>query len=680
MSPRVHLPLALFAGLLVRLPFWIEALKTPLDGDTAIVGLMARHLGQGTTLWGQPYGSPLDAWVAAPFLAVMGPTTEAVRLPYFLLGLALIPIVYFLARGLDSRAALPAAVLMACPPPYFLLLAALPPPFYATSLVLSGLLLILALRLGLRLAVGARPWASVLVWGAAAGLALWTHLMTATVVAASGTYLVWRGRREPRLLLAGLLALLATSSPLWLRLAFEGHQSASVVSVQSRRESFLGHLAQTAPRLHEPLGGLLGTHVPLVADDPDAVVRAPGLVAGGLIFVYGVSLIQAVRSARSKPVAWLYLTVVTLALLAFPFPVRSSPSSIRFLCLLYPPFAALATWAPLARVGIRRAWIVVLLLAAFHLLGGLRLLSAWRLTGRADAPFLLPDLAPVRKVLEDHGIRRAYASYSTAYRLTYESGERVVASQPWNERFLHYPLPLLDEVRFAKDVAWVLIPQVPTDLPAPKAFEEALATLGGDWKRTAAGTALVYHGFEPPYSLAVEPPGTTGPLGDGRLETRLTPAPTAPLVVTLPEPRTLDGLTLLSGLEGPRLPRSCDVEVSADGISFETVARRRRREERTDLRWVNGQPQYVLDHDVIPIPLGGRRVGVIRVTPVASSDPWALAEVLLHPATEPNLREPWDEWLDPNLSWEARRAALGARPLRHREDWYTRVLLAARAR
>ena len=89
MSRRLHLPLALLFGLVVRVPFWIEALRTPVDGDTAIIGLMARHLGRGTTMWGQPYGSPLEAWLAAPFVAALGPTAAALRLCYFLLGLGL---------------------------------------------------------------------------------------------------------------------------------------------------------------------------------------------------------------------------------------------------------------------------------------------------------------------------------------------------------------------------------------------------------------------------------------------------------------------------------------------------------------------------------------------------------------------------------------------------------------
>ena len=680
MNPRLQLPLALLAGLLVRVPFWIEALKTPLDGDTAIVGLMARHLGQGTTLWGQPYGSPLDAWVAAPFVAAMGPTTEAVRLPYFLLGLALIPVVYFLARALDSRAAWPAALLMACPPPYFLLLSSLPPPLYATSLVLAGVLLILAHRLGLQLAVGGRPIPWLVVWGALAGLALWTHLMTASVVLPTACYVAWRGRRQPRLLWPAALALLVTSAPFWTRVVLEAGQATRAVSFSGRRETMLGHLGELLPRLHEPLGGLLGARFPLLPDAPESMIYAPGWIAFGLILIYGVSLIQAVRAARARPTAWLYLAAVVLAVAAFPFPLRSSPTSLRFLSLLYLPWAALTAWGPVARVGVRRAWIVVLLLACLHLLGGLRLLGAWRIADRSAPPYLLPDLTPVRKLLDAHGIRHAYASYGPAYRLTYESGERIIASQPWNERFLHYPLPYLDQVRFGKNVAWVLTPRVPTDLPAPKALEDALGPLGGDWKRADAGAAVVYYGFGPPFAPAVEPLATAGLAGDGRLETGLRPDPQQPLTFTLTSPRPLDAVTLVAGLDGPRLLHSMDVLVSADGVSFDTVAHRRRREERSDLRWLNGHPQYILDHDLLAIPLGGRSVAALRITPVASNDPWALGEILLHPATPRAERRPWDEWLDPNLSWAERRAALAARPLRDREDWYSRTLLAARAR
>jgi hypothetical protein len=376
-------------------------------------------------------------------------------------------------------------------------------------------------------------------------------------------------------------------------------------------------------------------------------------------------------------VSLLYFLAAALALLAFPLPVRAAPHTLRFLTPFYLPVAALATWGASPRGGSRRAWVGVLSLAALHLGLGSRLLETWRRSDRAEAPFLLPDLGPVLRALEGGGVRHAYASYDPAFRLTWESGERIVASPPWNDRFRHWPLPLLDEVRFARNVAWVLTPAVPSALPAPDTFEEHMRRLGGRWRRVDAGPAAIFHAFVPPFSPRVEPWPGAGAAGDGDLRTFVEPPAAAPFELRLPAPRALLAVTLLAPLDGPRLPRSADVEVSADGTSFEAVASRRRREERLDLRWVNGHPQGVIDHDVLAVPLGGRTVLALRVVPVRSSEPWRVGEVLLH--VEPG-RQAWDEWLPPGLDWDERRRALVETPRRDREDWYSRVLLAARHR
>jgi hypothetical protein len=223
----------------------------------------------------------------------------------------------------------------------------------------------------------------------------------------------------------------------------------------------------------------------------------------------------------------------------------------------------------------------------------------------------------------------------------------------------------------------VLTPEVPSDLPPPRRFEDQLTEAGGSWRRSAAGAAVVYHAFQPPFGPDVTHPATAAAAGDGDPATALAPSPTEPTTFVLPGPRPLDGLTLASGLTGPRLPRSFDVEVSAGGV-FTVVAQRRRRGEREDLRWVNGHPQFVLDNDVLSIPLAGRTVAAVRLRPVASDEPWRLGELMLHPALPPEARPPWTEWLDPNLGWPERRAALRARPLRDRADWYARLLLAER--
>jgi 4-amino-4-deoxy-L-arabinose transferase-like glycosyltransferase len=683
---RLELPLAVAAGVVVRVPFWAEALRTPVDGDTAIIGLMARHPARSATMWGQPYGSPLEAWLAAPLLAVLHPDAASLRLAYFLLGLALIPAAYFLGRTLDDRAAFPAAVLMACPSPYFLLLASLPPPMYPSALLLAAAILVL----GFRIAGGTHraPRLALVAWGALAGLALWTHLMTATVVAAAAGWLWWRAEGRRAALWPAALALIAAGAPWWLR-AVADPQAFEMISFSGRRAGLWEHLAATLPRAHEALGGLLGTHVPLVADDAESVVRAPALAAAIAILCYGAALVLAARRCwgRSVPTddggegarrARVLLAVVLLALLVFPFPLRSSPSAIRFLTPLYLPLVALVAWVCVSAGGRRRAWTIVLVLAAVHSAAAARLLAAWRTADRAAAPFLLVDLQPARAMLEAHGVRHAFASYGPAYRLTFESGERIVASQPWNERFLHYPLPYLDEVRFAKDVAWVLTPGVPTDLPAPATFEEALGRASGRWRRSEAGAASVFDGFLPPFAPTVESLSSAGAAGDADPATAAIPAVTGATTFALPAPRALDAITLLSGAREERLPRSMDVSVSADGIHFETVASRRRRGEREDLRWVNGHPQYVLDHDLIAVPLGGRVVAAVRIEPVLSTDRWSLSEILLHPAAPGPARAAWDEWLSPHLTWEERWRALAGKRRTDREDWYYRWMLAAR--
>jgi hypothetical protein len=46
---------------------------------------------------------------------------------------------------------------------------------------------------------------------------------------------------------------------------------------------------------------------------------------------------------------------------------------------------------------------------------------------------------------------------------------------------------------------------------------------------------------------------------------------------------------------------------------------------------VNGHPQFLVDDLAFSAPLDGRVVAAVRIVPTESS-PWAVSEVLLHPA------------------------------------------------
>ena len=677
MSERLRLLLTVALAVLVRAPFWAESLRTPLDGDAAILGLMARHPFSSVTLWGQPYGSPVEAWLAAPFVAVLGTSTAAVRIPGFLLGLVLVPLAWALARALDPRAAAPAALLAACASSYLLLLAALPPPLYPTALVLAALILVMALGLGERLRRGQRALARLVLWGGLAGLALWTHLMTAACVFAAAAWL-WlrtpRGRRA--VLLPGLLSLVTASAPWWGSALLDPGATRAIGLHFSAGET-ARHAAEVLPRMFEPLSGVLGAHTPWVADVARPLAATPAWAASLLLLLQAVLFALACGSIRPSSSACLPLVAIVLTVLAFPLSLRAGVSDLRFLSPLYVPALSLLAWALVNRLPLRAAYVVIGVVAALNLTGGARLLSAWRGADRAAAPFHLPDLSPVRRLLDEHGIRRAYASYGPAYRLTYESGEALIVSQFRNERFPGQPLPLLDEVRFAGRVAWILTPGIPSDMPSSSAFENDLRVAGGSWERAEAGPAVVYHGFVPPFSPSVVPLTSAGPAGDGDLATALVETGAGGVVFGVAPARLLDAVTFVSPLSGPRLPRNLDVEVSADGITFDAVARRRRQRERLDLCWAGGQPQYPLEPDLLSVPLGGRRVGAVRLTPSGPVAPWALGEVLLHPA-EPGPQARWDEGLDIAEPWAKRRATQAARPQKDRVDWYSRVLIAAR--
>jgi 4-amino-4-deoxy-L-arabinose transferase-like glycosyltransferase len=659
----------------VRAPFWEVALHTPIDGDTAIVGLMARHPTRSATLWGQPYGSPLDAWVAAPFEAAFGPGPAGVRLPYAVLSLALVAAVFLLGEVVRAGAGLPAALLMACPPAYFLLLSALPPPLYPTTLVLLAAVLALAAQASVELgAHGTTDGRRLAALGALSGLAAWTHLMSLATLAVAMVVIAWSARRARgrlRLLAWVVIPFVLASGPWWLR-ALRDPAAMAVLGVAHEGSPALAHAATVASRMDEAVAGLLGTWTPVTADEAGRTARAPLPLRLLLVTAWAIGVGAGIAALRGRATAALLGGAVALTMAAFPFPVRSEPHTLRFLTPALAPLAVLGAVGAVRLAGRARAWLLVLPLCAAHLGTGALLLGAWRGAGPEG---LVPECTRVIEVLARHGIRRAYASYHTAYCVTYTSGETVIASQPWNERFYGQPLPYLDEVRFAARVAWVLVPGADFELPAPRTFESKLAGIGGRFARAEAAPAFVYLDFVPPFAPTAAPHAVPGPPGDGNVTTRVVEPPAGGVTFALSRPVAAAGLTLLAGTSAPGLPRSMNVEVSADGQAFERIGRRRRGRETVDLAWVNGHPQFLIDDLAFSAPLDGRTIAAVRIVP-SEHGAWGLSELLIHPAGPPS---PWTAE-EMGGTWAERAAVLASRPRPADAAGLYRSLLAERAR
>lgn len=632
----------------VRLPLLAQATGVPVDGDTAIIGLMALHREVGGTMWGQPYGSPVESWLVLPFVEALGPTRFALRLAYLFLSLGLVPLAFLLARALQPGAGLPAALVLACPPALLLAWSSLPQPLYPATLLLGAASLAAALAAEGRLAeAGGRYRGPLAAWAVLGVLAVWTHFVSLMVVGAGALLLAWRARGAPRRLGAVLAALALALLPAVVLLA-RGSGTAGVLAAG------LEHARAVAPGMHVALSELLGGRTAAVPDiSPEIVSPAWVRLALAVLYLGGAALALRCRRRAAALALW---AAVALVALVFPFPLRSETGAVRFLTPAYLPLAVLAV-AGAARRSAATAWALAGLLALLHLVPAPALVVSWRQSRSTPAP----GCTAARAAMEVLGVRRGYASYETAYCVTYESGERLVLSQPWNERFGGHPLKYLDEVRFATSAVWILNPEVDFGMPAPGDFEPLLQAAGGSWQRSERGPFTVYHSFVPPFADAAAEATPRRCEGEGAL------------VLPLPEPTALLGLTILAP-GGGALPPRLTVETSADGRSFETAWSRRRPQALTKLVWLNGLPRWATDPAAVAVSLPANPgVAALRLTSPDADACSAVGPVLLHrDPPGPSSPDP----LGPDTSWPERRRILAERPQPGSAGWHYRERVA----
>lgn len=635
-------------GAAVRLPFLAESLAVPVDGDTGIIGLMALDRAVSGTMWGQPYGSPVESWLVLPFVELLGPTRLALRLAYFFISLCLVPLAFGLARAIQPAAGLPAALLLACPPVVLLAYSAVPQPLYPATLVLVTSCLLAALATESRLAEDdGRYWIPLVLWSGCGALAVWTHFVSLLPLLASAALLVWRARSDAHRLAAALSALAGALVPAFVMLSGD-------TGVEGVLAAGLAHARAVVPGMHLALSELVGGRTGAVADIDQEIVSA-AWVRLLLAVVYTVSALSAL-GCRRRSAALMLWAVVAATTLVFPFPLRSDPSAVRFLTPAYVPLAALAA-AGSARRSAGTAWALAALLAGLHLLPAPKLVASWRRGAHANT--FSPDCTPARAAMEVLGVRRGYASYNTAYCITYESGRRIVVSQPWNERFSEHPLPYLDEVRFSTDAAWILRPADDFGMPSPQGFESLLRSAGGTWRRWDREGFVIYHSFVAPFPDTVTEADVR--LCDGAL------------TLPLPRPSALGGLTILAP-PSAKLPERLTVETSEDGRHFETVWSRRRPRALTKLTWLNGHPRYSIDPAAVAVLIPRERtVAQVRVTTPEADACTAIGPVLYHEASP---GPPPPDWIPLDASWRERRRILAERPLPNRAGWHYRRLVA----
>src|SRR5438105_2160408 len=190
--------IGLIVALLVGLALRLAVIASPLgeiDGDEAVVGLMARHIAflgdRPVFYYGQPYLGSLEAFSTAPFFRLFDSSTFVLKLVPTVYSLGFVGMSALLARRLFGNGpAMATAAYLALPPAMWAVWSTKARGGYAELLFLGEALLLATLVLA-----GSRAWTIAAFWGLLVGLSLWTHLLAVVYVLPALVYLILRRRK-----------------------------------------------------------------------------------------------------------------------------------------------------------------------------------------------------------------------------------------------------------------------------------------------------------------------------------------------------------------------------------------------------------------------------------------------------------------------------------------------------
>jgi 4-amino-4-deoxy-L-arabinose transferase-like glycosyltransferase len=512
LTPLRALAIVLLLALLGR-GLLLAADVVSFHSDEAVVGLMARHITQGSApvfFYGQAYMGSLDAWLIAAGFALFGESVLTIRIvqsALYLLAVAL----SFAAGWRLSGSVIVASVsglTLAVPPTLLALYTTATLGGYNETLILGAAVIILAWDVAHEHASSGWRW---LALGLCAGLGWWTNGLIVVYALPAAALLLWTWMRQRRIPLGGLgLALLGFaigSLPWWL---FNlGHDFAALrfyLAPGTLGPEFAA-VNMAAPPLGERLLGLLLFGLPAVLG-----LRFPwsgsyfALPVGVLVLaLFVAALVQLARrdgmlkpGARGLLLGMLDAFAVVFLVSRFSF----DPTGRYFLTLSLPlgiAFGALVA-------GLRRAplrWAVAALVIGYFAAGQISAaLGPLGLTTQFNTVEHIAndDDQALIDFLDQHDVAHGYTTYWVSFRLAFLSGERLqfsAALPPKPDLTYTSAYERLPAYRAAADGA-EQIAYISANLPELEAALEAwFASIGTDYRRTQIGPYIVYHDFTP---------------------------------------------------------------------------------------------------------------------------------------------------------------------------------------
>ena len=518
------------AAVAMRLAFfWISTTHVLVSGDESLSALMATGITQASDsevfqakqyppgfggrfpllCLASPYLFPIQAYLAAPFARWLPHNAFGIRLIPALLGLLSVAFALLILRRQGHwRTTWPGGLLVLFGSAYLTMMqVAYAPPDYSAAMCFFFLVLWLVHRYDQ--AARRSPWLALAI-GVSAGLACSGYPLSAPLLIATAAMVVMNARARQlwwSIPIYGAGALLGLSPYFAAKYLYPGAYGAV-----TRLHAFGPAMRRLwSPVTDFTLPRSMGISCTVLPESAEFITLIPALTtpfgyawAALLIVTTGLSLYQFVRRimAQHRPslsMNDLFVAITWMSAGLFAFNTRADGGAFRFLLLAVMTFpflvnhlygAARARWLRVAIGGL------AVLLALFNIATTGRLMQRW-----AEPSFgpQFTDVRPAIAHLDKQGIRYCYSSYFDAYNINYYSHERIMCSQPYNERFFTWPVPYKPIVDQADRAAYVLGPSIRFK---PEDLEWDLKAAGVTYTKTMCGQMAVYENF----SRAAPPP------------------------------------------------------------------------------------------------------------------------------------------------------------------------------
>lgn len=478
----------ILASLLLRFGFlFTSTANIHVSGDESIAALQAIGITQSADdplmkakqhprglagrfpllFMGQPYLFPLESTLYSPFIRFLPNSAFGVRILPFCMGLITLTLALaLLARLGGLRKNWPAALMLLLPSTYLMMMFfAYGPPSYHALMLFSALGLYLAHR---QRESEKHALIFAALCGFCGGINCSGTLLALPVLGATGA-MVCLGRspkealkNSPAFIAAALIGL----APYFMAKAMYPGAYAAVSSTVPIADA-IGRLWD--PALTHTLPYALGFRCTIIIDALENVGFLPDKMSLIYTVVWlaltGVATLLCLwqfvsRSIKARwPVAEVPDLIVGLSwigLILFILNKRFGYGEYRYLAFVVWcfPFVIAHLVTHTKKLKCIPA-VVAVTMTGISLINAFLLLHYWN-SDEFDGHY--NDARPAISKLNEMGISSAYASYFDAYSISYLSGEDIVCSQAYNERFFGWPLPYKELADQDINAAYVMGP------------------------------------------------------------------------------------------------------------------------------------------------------------------------------------------------------------------------------